>query len=111
MIHPTFESRRGFFFVGLSALRASTKPVIQLAVNTDPIQDFNLCSPVPPPVLPGVMDVSTITTPALTCTVGSITDSVEHREFAALLREANKLEPLEEYSKERSNHLGRQQER
>ena len=63
------------------------------------------------PVLPDAMDVSTITTPPLTSTVGSVTDSVEHREFAALLREADELERLEEQLKERSNQLDRQQER
>ena len=44
-------------------------------------------------------------------TVGPITDSVEHRELAALLREADELERLEEQLKERSNQLDRQQER
>ena len=65
----------------------------------------------PPQTLPDAMDVSTITTPPSTSTVGSITDSVEHREFAALLREADELERLEEQLKERSNQLDRQQER
>ena len=111
MIHPGFDSRRRSFFVGFSALSAPPKPVTELAVNTDPIQHCNLCSPVPPPILPDAMDVTTITTPPLTSTVGSITDSVEHREFAALLREADELERLEEHLKERSNQLDRQQER
>ena len=53
-------------------------------------------TPVPPSVLPDAMDVSAITTPLLTSTVGSIIDSVEHREFPALLREADELERLEE---------------
>ena len=111
MIHPAFDSRRCSFFVVFSALWAPPKPVTELAVNTDPIKDCNLRSPVPPPVLPDAMDVSTITTPPLTSTVSSITDWVEHREFAALLREADELERLEEQLKERSNQLGRQQER
>ena len=110
MIHPAFDSRRRSFFVDFAALWALPKPVTELAVNTDPIKDCNLCSPVPPPVLPDAMDVSTITTPPLTSTVGSITDSVEHREFAALLREADELERLEQQLKERSNQLDRQQE-
>ena len=79
MIHPAFGSRRRSFFVGFSALWAPPKPVIELVVNTDPIQDCNLCSPVPPPILPDAMDVSTIITPPLTSTVGSITDSIEPR--------------------------------
>ena len=91
MSHPAFDSRRCSFFVGFSALWAPAKPVLELAVNTHLIQDCNLCSPVPPPVQP---DVSTITTPPLTYTVDSVTDSVEHREFAALLREADELEGL-----------------
>ena len=111
MIHPAFDSRRRSFLVGFSAPWAPPKPVTEVAVNTDPIQDYNLCSPVPPPVLPDAMDVSTITTPLLASTVGSITDSVEHRELAALLREADELEHLEEQLKERSNQLERQQER
>ena len=111
MIHPAFDSRRRSFFVGFSALWAPPKLVTELAVNTDPIKDCNLCSPVPPSVLADAMDVSTSTTPPLTSTVGSITDSVEHREFAALLREADELERLEEQLKERSNQLDRQQER
>ena len=65
----------------------------------------------PPPFLPDVMDVSTVTTPPSTSTVGAITDSVEHGEFAALLREADELERLEEQLKERSNPLDRRQER
>ena len=65
----------------------------------------------PPLVLPDAMDVSTITTPPLTSTDGSITDSVEHQEFAALLRETDELERLEEQLKERSSQLDRQQER
>ena len=65
----------------------------------------------PPPVLPDAMDFSTNTTPPLTSTVGSITDSVEHREFAALFREADELERLEEQLKERSNQLDRLQKR
>ena len=57
------------------------------------------------------MDVSTVKTPPLTSTVGSITDSVEHREFAALPREAHELERFEGQLKERSFQLDRQQER
>ena len=110
MIHSAFDSRRSSFFAGFSALWAPPKPVTKLAVNTDLIQDCNVCSPVLPPVLPDAMDVSNITTPPLTSTVGSITGSVEHREFAAFLREAHELERLEEQLKERSNQLDRQQE-
>ena len=47
----------------------------------------------------------------MTYTVGSITDSVEHREIAAFLREAGKLERLEKQLKERSDEMDRQQER
>ena len=111
MIYPAFDGRRRSFFVGFSALWAPPKPVTELALNTDPIEDCNLCSPMAPPVLPDVMDVSTITTPPLTYAVGSITDSVEHREVAALLREAYELERIDEPLKERSNQLDRQQER
>ena len=111
MIHPAFDSRRRTFFVGLSALWAPPKPVTELVVNTDTIQDCSVCSPVPPLVLSDAVDVSTNTTPPLTFTVGSITDSVEHREFAAPLREADELERLEEQLKERSNQLNRQRER
>ena len=105
MIHSDFDSRRRSFFVGFSALWAPPKLVTELAVNTDPIQDCNLFSPLPPPVLPDVMDVSTIKTPPLTYTAGSITDSVEHREFAAFLREADELGHLQKQLKERSNQL------
>ena len=111
MVHLAFDSRRRSFFLGFSALSAPSKPVTELAVNTDPIQDCNLCFPVPPPVLPDVMDVSTITTPPLPYTVGSITDSIEHREHAALLREADEVDSLEEQLKEHSNQLDRQQQR
>ena len=111
MIHPAFGSRCRSFFVGFSALWAPPISLIQLAVNTDPIQECNLCSPVPPPVPPDAMDVSSITTPPLTFTVGSITDSVEPQEFAALLREADELERLEKQLKELSSQLDRQQER
>ena len=111
MIHPAFDSRRRSFFVGFSVVWAPHKTVTELAVNTDPIKDCNLCSPVPPPVLPDAMDVSTITTPPVTSTVGFITGSAEHREFAAPLREADQLERLEEQLKKRSKQLDRQQER
>ena len=111
MIHPAFVSPRRSFFVGFSALWAPPKPVTELAVKTDLIQDCNLCSPVPPSVLPDSKDVSTITTPPITSTVGSISDSVEHREFAALHRKAHEFERLEEQLKERSNQLDPQQER
>ena len=77
----------------------------ELVVNTDHIQDYILCSPVPPPVRPDVMDVCTVTTPPLTSTVGSITDSVEHREFAILLQEAHELQLLAKQLKERSTQL------
>ena len=96
MSHPAFDSRRRSFFVGFSALWAPPKPTTELAVNTDPIQGCTLCSPVPLPVLADIMDGSTITNPPLTSTVGSITDSVEHRDFAAFHREADKLERLED---------------
>ena len=105
MIHPAFDSRRRSFFVGLSALWAPPKLVAELVVTTDPIQYCNLCSPVPPPVLSDAMDVRSFRIPPLTSTVGSITDSVEQREFAARLREADELERLEEQLKERSNQL------
>ena len=111
MIHPVFDSRRCSFFVGFSALWDPPKSVTELAVNTDLIQDCNLCSPVPPSVLQDVMDVSTITIPPLTSTVGSISDSIEHREFAAPLRKANVLDHLEEQLEVRSIQLDRQQER
>ena len=48
MIHPAFDRRRGSFFVGFSALLAPPKPVSELAVNTDAIQDCKsvpLCCP------------------------------------------------------------------
>ena len=64
----------------------------------------------PPPALPDVMDVSTITTPPLSSTISSTTDSVEQREFAALLREADELERPEEQLKEHFYQLDRQQE-
>ena len=63
-----------------------------------------------PPVLPDVMHVSTIPTPPLTSTVGSITNSVKHRTIAALKREADELERFEGQLNERSNQLDRQQE-
>ena len=110
MIHSAFGKRRRSFFVGFSALWAPTKPVNELAVNTDPIQVRNLCSPVPPPVLPDVMDVSTITTPPLTSTVGPITDSVEHWKSASLLQEADKLERFQGQLNECSSQRERQQE-
>ena len=106
-INPAFDSRRRSFFVSFLALSAPPKPVTELIVNTELIQNCNLCSLVPLPVLPEVMDVSTNTTPPLTSTVGSITDSVEHREFSALLREADEFERLEEQLNERSNQLDR----
>ena len=88
-IHTAFDSRHRSFFVGFSALWALNKPVTAFAVNTDPLQDCNLFSPVLPPVLQDVMDVSTITNPPLTTTVGSITDSPEHRELIALPRDTD----------------------
>ena len=109
MINPVFVSRRLLFFVVFSALWAPPKPLTELAVNTDPIEDCMLfVFPVPPPVLPDVMDVSPITTPPLTSIVGSISDLVEHREFAALLRETDELERLQEHLKDRSNQVDRQ---
>ena len=105
MIHPAFDGSRRSFLVGFSALWAPHKPVTELVVNADPVQDCKLCFPVPPPVLPDVMDVSTIRTPPLTSTVGSINDSVEHQKFAALLREAGELDSLEEHPKKRSDQL------
>ena len=58
-----------------------------------------------------VIVVSTITTPPLNYTAGSITNSVEHREFSALLRESDELERLEKLLKELFNQLDRQQGR
>ena len=104
LIHLPFDSRRCSFFLGWSALWAPPKLVTELSVNTDPIQDCNLCSPVPPPFLPDVMDFSTITNPPLISTVGSVTDS------EPLLREADELGHLEWQLTERSNQRDRQHE-
>ena len=111
LTHPAFDSRHCSFFVGISALRAPPKPVTELVVNTDHIQKCNLCSPVPHQILPDVMNRSTIKSPPLTSTIGSTTDSVKHRELAALLREPNKIECLEQQSNECFSLLDRQQER
>ena len=88
MIHPAFNNRRRIFFVGFSALWAPLKLVNELAVNTDPIEDCNLCPPCP-------------------LRFCSITDSAEHRQFAALLRKTDEHERLEEQLKEHFNQLDR----
>ena len=110
-IHSAFDSRRCSFFVGLSAFWAPSIPVTEPIANTDPLQVCKLCSPMPPPVLPDVMDVSNITAPTLISTVDSIIDSSEHRKFVALLPEAGEIERLEELLTEHCQQLYRQQER
>ena len=108
--HLAFKSRSHSFFFAFLALWAAPKPVTELAVKTDLIQECNMCSPVPRPLSPHITDVSTITTPPFTEVAVSITDSVEHLDSAELLREANKIECVEEQINERSGQLERQQE-
>ena len=94
MIHLAFDSRRRSFFAGFSALWAPPKHVTEVALKTGLIQDCELCSSAPSPFLRDAMDVITITTPPLISTVVSIFDSVEHREFADLYREADEFQRL-----------------
>ena len=51
------------------------------------------------PVLPRALDISSFTSPLINHTVGYITESVERKEFAALLREADEIEKLKHKSK------------
>ena len=102
VIYPAFESPHRSIFLYFLALRAP-KPKTELANNTHSVQDCNLCSPVPGPVLPSVMDVNNINIPLLTSTVGSITNSVERRE-------ADEIERREEQLNEHFSQLDRQQE-
>ena len=62
-----------------------------LAVNTDAIVDCKFCSP----VIPDTMDTSISTSPPINTSIGCNTDSVEKKEFAALLRQADEIERLE----------------
>ena len=96
--------------VAHSLLAFLSKHVTELAVNTDTIQDFNLYYPMPPPVLQDAIGVSTITSPPLTSTAGSITDSVEHRNIAALFR-SDEVQRVEGQLNQSSHQLDRQQER
>ena len=95
MVQPAFDCRRHSFFVGLSTFWAPQKPTTTLAVNTDPIEECNLCFPVAPPVLPEAKDISISTSTLINHTMGCNTDSVEMKEFAAVIREADEIYKLE----------------
>ena len=102
IIHPAFDSRCSSF-VGFLALWAPPKLMTTLAINTDPIVECNLSSP----VLQDAMDISPSTSPPIDHTIGCKTDSVEMKEFAALIREADEIEKLEAQVKEKEDELSR----
>ena len=106
MIQPAFHNHRRSFFVGFSMLSAPPKPMTNHAINTDPIAECSLCSPVAP-VLPDAMDISTSTSPPINHTIGCNRDSFKMKEFAALLREADEIEKLEAQVIEREDELSR----
>ena len=106
MIHSALNSHSRSFF-GFSALWAPPIPLTTVAVNTHLIVEYNLCSLVAPPVLPDAMDISTSTSSPINHTIGCNTDSVEMKQFASLLREADEIDKLEAQIKEEEDKISR----
>ena len=97
MIQSTFESCRGSFCGGFSALCAPLKPMSTPAVIANRIIECTFCSSVPLSVLTDATEMPTSTLPAFrnTDTVYFNTDSIKMKNFAALLREADENSKLE----------------
>ena len=72
-----------------------------LFVNTDPIVDCDLCSPVAPLVLPDAMEITTSTSLPSNHTIGCNEDSVENKKTTALLRRVDEIEKLKSQIKEK----------
>ena len=87
------------------------KNLQSLAINTEPM-DCELPpsspSPLPPPVLPDLADFGTMTTPIQTSSVSCYTDSFENLEFAALLKENEAVDTLEQILADTRKELGAQ---
>ena len=94
---PSFGSGQASFFVPFSSVWSPPKPVTSLAVNTD-FEDVEMPlmspSPVPPRVILSDVDQATLTSPLLTHNVATFTDSAADMEFAALLKDTDDLDVL-----------------
>ena len=74
------------------------KPLQSLAVNIEPMERNAPLSPsaVPPPILLDITNVGVLTSPVLTSTVSCYTDSFADLEFAALLKENEEVDCLQQ---------------
>ena len=63
---------------------------------------------VPPPILPDLTDVGVLTSPVPTSTVSCYTDSSADLEFAALLKENEEVDCLEQTLADTRRELGKQ---
>ena len=74
------------------------KPIQSLAVNTEPMECNAALSPspVPPPILPDISDVGVVTSPVPSSTVSCYTDTFADLEFAALLKENEEVDCLQQ---------------
>ena len=99
MVFPARGSKKSGFFAPKSTVWTPPKNLQSLAINTKPM-DCELPpsspSPLPSPVLPDIADFGTMTTPIHTSPVSYYTDSFENLEYAALLKENEAVETLEQ---------------
>ena len=86
------------FFAPNSTVWSPPKPLQSLAVNNEPMEcNAPLSpSPVPPPILPDITDVSVLTSPVLTSAVSCYTDSFADLDFAALLKKNEEVDCLQQ---------------
>ena len=111
MVFPAMGSKKSGFFAPKSTVWTPPKNLQSLAINTEPM-DCELPpsspSPFPPIVLPDIADCGTMTTPIHTSSVSCYNDSFENLEFAALLKENEAVETLEQILADTRKELGAQ---
>ena len=103
-------NKRSNFFAPKSTIWSPPKPLQSLAVNTEPMEcNASLSpSPVPPPILPDITDVGVLTSPVPTSTVSCYIDSFADSEFAALLKDNEEVDCLQQTLAARRAELGKQ---
>ena len=91
-------NKRSSFFAPKSTVWSPPKPLQSLAVNTEPMEcNAPLSpSPVPPPIVPDITDVGVLTSPVPTTTVSCYTDSFADLEFAALLKDNEEVDCIQQ---------------
>ena len=111
MVFPAMGSKKSAFFAPKSTVLTPSKNLQSLAINTEPMDcELPLSSPSnpPPPVSPDIADFGTMTTPIQTSSVSCYTDSFEKLEFAALLKNNESVETLEQVLADTRKELGAQ---